>query len=815
MKTLFTATLFALTLVQVAGATNFYLSAKGNDRNDGTTKLTAWRTLRKLSEASRSMHPGDSIFLERGSVFYGTFTLYSPGSERQVIYVGAYGTGARPVISGAQKIGPWEAFRTNVWVADCARTPGDVFVNGKIQRLGRYPNKGYLTITSGTIESLTDTAANFQQKQWDNAQVVVRSGRFTIDKMPLKSIDKNTLIFSTQTSYALQPGFGYFIQAHINTLDSPGEWYYDAEGKKLYVYFGARKDPHDFEVEISAAESGLQMKGVSHVEIENLSFTKFRDAHVRIEHGVDIAIRNSDFSYSANNGLEISHCANVRVENSLISDSNNNGVEWKGNKDGYFVRNRIRRTGMLPGRGADGNGTYIALNITSEDPHAGKNLFQFNTIDTTGYLGIDFRTGHTQIRNNLIRGFCMIKDDGAGIYTWDNTYGDNFIDNNIVLNGIGAGEGTSEPNRAFVAGIYIDDRSRNIAVTKNMVSYCATAGIFVHNATDLTISDNTLAANGFAIANKERGQFYLKLDTLVPRNGNALLGLVVTKNKFVATTTGRYCVYLSAERKSHLNTPGNFRNNQYWASEGNAVLVKDYDHNVWCEVTDGLSLAQWQTEGHDEGSTFRLLTRRPDKAAKNLIANGDLGRGTEGWYVWPDQAGIAFSTQPKGLEVKFGANKEALLYHSGFALETNKVYRLVFKAMSPTKNKVEFVPMMANAPWHNLGDYTCFAVDSIKRTFTYYFTPSQPSKNARVNFKSNAPFWISDVSLQEVPGDAKFADDPAFRVIYNASIRTAAVSLTNGYSDIHGNEFAKSVALEPYASVILLRQSDMILGEKR
>ena len=41
----------------------------------------------------------------------------------------------------------------------------------------------------------------------------------------------------------------------------------------------------------------------------------------------------------------------------------------------------------------------------------------------------------------------MIKDDGAGIYTWDNTYGDNFIDNNIVLNGVGAGEGTSDTNR--------------------------------------------------------------------------------------------------------------------------------------------------------------------------------------------------------------------------------------------------------------------------------------------------------------------------------------------------------------------------------
>jgi len=123
--------------------------------------------------------------------------------------------------------------------------------------------------------------------------------------------------------------------------------------------------------------------------------------------------------------------------------------------------------------------------------------------------------------------------------------------------------------------------------------------------------------------------------------------------------------------------------------------------------------------------------------------------------------------------------------------------------------------MMAAAPWHNLGDYTCFAVDSVSRTFTYYFTPSAASKDARVNFKSNAPFWISEVSLQEVPHESRLTEDQAFRIIYNASIHPSAVSLTNGYSDLHGNRFSKSVALEPYASVILLRQSDMILGESR
>jgi parallel beta-helix repeat protein len=384
------------------------------------------------------------------------------------------------------------------------------------------------------------------------------------------------------------------------------------------------------------------------------------------------------------------------------------------------------------------------------------------------------------------------------------------------MNGTGSGDGTNEPSKLYASGIYIDDRSRNISVTKNMVSNCALAGIYIHNATDLIIRENTLASNGFALSNKERGQLYLKLDTLVARNGNSLLGLNVTKNKFVATSVGKYCMYFTADRRSHLATPGIFEENQFWAPDFELVLAKSYDHNVWCGTVEEISLPDWQEQGHDKKSSFRLLTRRPDETRmKNLIANGDLGKGTEGWYVWPEQAGIEFSTRPKGLGVTFGGNNEALLYHSGFALDENKTYRLVFKARSPQKGKVEFVPMMAGAPWHNLGDYTCFAVDTVKRTFTYYFTPSTSSKDARVNFKSTAPFWISEVSLQEVTVPARTADDQSFRIIYNATLRTVAVSLTNGYSDITGNRFSKSVALEPYASVILLKESEMLLGDNR
>src|SRR5258708_25776941 len=105
-------------------------------------------------------------------------------------------------------------------------------------------------------------------------------------------------------------------------------------------------------------------------------------------------------------------CQNPTIEHWVIEDSNNNGVEWSDNTNGIFIRNIIKRTGLHPGQGRSGNGKYIALSITSGNPGISKNLFQYNSIDSTGYLGIDFRAGGTTIKNNRVTNFCMIKDDG-------------------------------------------------------------------------------------------------------------------------------------------------------------------------------------------------------------------------------------------------------------------------------------------------------------------------------------------------------------------------------------------------------------------
>ncbi|HET6226397.1 MAG TPA: right-handed parallel beta-helix repeat-containing protein, partial [Bacteroidia bacterium] len=425
-------------------ATAYYFSSKGDDRNDGKSVAAAWKSLEKISKVQHLFRAGDSLLFECGSVFKGQINVATSG-----LYLGAYGFGAKPVISGSLEILEWVEHDRNIWKAECLNCtePANLFMKNIAQTVGRYPNTGYLTISAtSTVEtSITDASMLFKDGYWNGAEMVVRSGRWTIDNLPVKAYNHKTFTTSLTSSYPLQPGKGYFLQKHLATLDQPGEWFYQASTKQIYLYLKSGVNPKNEKIRVSVLDFGLTITNEQNVIIENLTFAHQQLAGVIVKGSKNISLQRIDILNSGKNGLEIINCENPCVENSFITNANNNGVEWHNNTGGTFSYNAISCTGIYPGRGASGDGTYIALRITSDTPAQGSNSFEHNTIDSTGYSGIDFRTGNTIIKNNNISNFCLIKDDGGGIYTWENTFGNTIIESNTISNGVGSGEGTINP----------------------------------------------------------------------------------------------------------------------------------------------------------------------------------------------------------------------------------------------------------------------------------------------------------------------------------------------------------------------------------
>lgn len=796
-----------------ASATTYYLSAKGDDRHTGKSKANAWRTLTRFNDAASDIQPGDSVLLERGSVFVGTLTIRFSGLMANEIYIGSYGVGHKPVVSGAEEIKNWTLLKQNIWVAQCASCstePENFFMDGKFQPLGRYPNEGYRKILcfSACETSLTDSLLTFADGYWDKAEVVVKSSRWTLDNLPVSTYHGKTFNFSSPASYPLQNGFGYFVQKHLATLDRPGEWFFDTTSKKIYVYTPPGVNPNQHTMKVSVHGSGLNVTNEHDLIIENLAFGYHASVAVTIKNSNNIALRFSDILFPGNNGVEVISCNNASLENNRITDANNNGVEWRNNINGSFINNSILRTGLHPGRGLSGNGTYNALSIASDVPLAGKNIFQYNTIDSTGYLGVDFRTGHTQIKNNVVSNFCMMKDDGAGIYTWGNEFGDNVIEGNIVLNGVGSGAGTTNPSQRFASGIYIDDRSSDILIKNNTVAYCATAGIFLHNVKKITVSGNTLFGNGNALLTKERGQLFIKRDAIVPMTTHAL-DLNVTRNKLVATQETSSCLFLSGTKKEEMESLGTFNLNQYSSPTADRVVIELYNDQDFCEAAIKSGLPAWQdASGKDGGSSFKAFhSRFADPNIKNLIANGTMTTGISGWIAWPERVTIVQDKAQRidgpSLKVVYPAGQsEALLYHGGLSFSSKKLYRLSFSAMGAKNGKVEFVPLMAIAPWQALGDYTCFSIGTTPKTYTYYFQPEKNYKEARVNFKSNATFWIDNITLQEVKTDKSFNEE-SVKLMFNPTKNVKAISLHEKYLDVDGKPVPHTFSLEAYSSKIL------------
>ncbi|WP_436776229.1 NosD domain-containing protein [Yinghuangia sp. YIM S09857] len=73
-------------------------AAAGSDSRAGTSAATAWSTLGKVSGAA--LQPGDTVLFKRGQKRNGDLALSRSGKAGARLTVGAYGTGARPVIGG-------------------------------------------------------------------------------------------------------------------------------------------------------------------------------------------------------------------------------------------------------------------------------------------------------------------------------------------------------------------------------------------------------------------------------------------------------------------------------------------------------------------------------------------------------------------------------------------------------------------------------------------------------------------------------------------------------------------------------------------
>jgi hypothetical protein len=112
-------------------ATTYYVDnclTVGNDLNNGTSTSTPWLTINKVNTST--FNPGDSILFESTCTWREQLTVPSSGSAGSPITFGAYGTGAAPIISGANLFTNWASSAGSLYYASYSTAPNQVFEDG-------------------------------------------------------------------------------------------------------------------------------------------------------------------------------------------------------------------------------------------------------------------------------------------------------------------------------------------------------------------------------------------------------------------------------------------------------------------------------------------------------------------------------------------------------------------------------------------------------------------------------------------------------------------------------------------------------------
>jgi len=805
MKLLLALTFFFL--CTTVSATDYYISSSGNDTNTGLSTSTSWKTIAKVNSAFANMKPGDQILFNRGDTFYGSLVISKSGASGSPITIGAYGTGEKPIITGFTTVTAWTNLGNNIWESANAvstlSTCNMVVINGMNTPMGRYPNTGYLTYqTFSTNISITSSSVNSAVTNWTGAEVVIKKMHWIIDKYPITNHSGGTITYSNGSSYNGVSNYGFFIQNDARTLDSANEWYYNPSTKKIQIY--STSTP--INILVSSVDKLAYVNGFQYVTINGLSFNGSNtDAISVTAPSVDqhIEIMNCNISYSGKDAIVAENSKYIKIENTVINYANNNAIVLDYNcSHASILNNSIRNTGIIPGMGANGDGTYIALKTDGAN-----SLIQYNKIDSTGFNGISFSgEAHCDsilIKNNFINHSCLLKDDGAGIYTYlypggTPQKGCRIVDN-IVLNSVGNSDGTSS-SETQAQGIYLDGNTVNMVVVGNTVANCANYGVFVNGSKNIKIENNTLYNN------KVQLYFY--------NWGPGITGINVKKNIYFSKNSSQLALgfYTAA---NDISTFGISDSNYYAKPYGDQLLIHTVNFTVDDYLGKPYNLAAWQSEYRQDQHSINLSNIQSEYNY-NFIGLNKFTK--EHFEVSDGLGGIANANctislvSNKKLDGSCllisnpSQNRNAVVLFNIGSIDRTKKYIVKFSSRSSKPNSyLKINAIQNNSPWGFTNSFWT-PIDTSRTENQLLVQFDLSDSNVSLDFtldNADQTVWIDNLQFYEVDTTMINKDD-YIDFMYNVTKSNKVVTLSQPMIDVKGVKYVNSITLLPFTSAVLM-----------
>ena len=625
--------LILISFSNISQAVNYYLSANGNDRNNGNSAETSWKTIERLNK--QKLIAGDSVLFKRGDIFTGEIVAGNSGSKKLSIIYGAYGSGEKPIITGAIRIDNWENIKGGMVVAKLPNKVYNLFCDDKQQILARFPNRGYLKIDGGQRSNITFSDFDLSQPEnyWEGSNIRFKAFEWEWRTSRVKDFSDHRITIADSSSNLFAAGWGYYFDNKFEELDTLCEWFYQDKEQKLYFI------PASENVSVKHIEAGIYQNGftvlkeVDHIGIRDLSIEMYEQNGI-IAEGKNENIRVSGIIVRniSQTGIFIGPSSTgCVIDNNRMVDSNGRGILAVEPQFMKITHNQVSRIGFMPGYGISGVNGMVGIGIvnieedkSSESIIASNNLISHNIVDSTGYGGIRMDGANSVLEYNAISHALCYLADGSAIYCWGNgenyTY-DNIIRNNIIHHVFGNGEATPSAGSSVIAnGIYVDNFCHGIQVEGNVVFDLSGSGIHINSdAHDNIAQHNTIynCSNGMSIAEWSRP--------------NSTFANNITGNLIFCTAGYQTAIELQNWLLPYTHTLGTLSKNTYYNFFEKYFFKESYlSADKEEKVSIKYTFESWQRKlGYDkDGTAYQLTSNLAGFSNSRIYVNGDENKKT-------------------------------------------------------------------------------------------------------------------------------------------------------------------------------------------
>lgn len=805
----------ALTGTTLSAAT-YYISSTGNDGNSGTSQSSPWRTIDRLQQVSTALLPGDQVLFQRGGVYPGHFTVNSSGTVAQPIVIGSYGSGALPVISGSVGTNGWTVQQGNVWRTSLTQPVKYVHIGDQLMTLARYPNSGWLRTSTATTTQLSSSGLTQPNGHWNGAELVLRSTNWCYENALVSSHANGGLQFPALVYNPGDHAWGFFLQNKLSELDSPGEWYHDANAGVLYFHAPGNADPNTLDVRASVFENGIEVGWQrQHISIRDLAFRHHGHAGV----------------YNTGSYVNVSNCDLGRSYYGIRSYGGYNAYEGNTVHHTYAsglgvldhhtaVRNNtVEDIALVPGMGESFWG-YYGMYVSGA-----ANTVSNNRIARTGNSAI-FLGGSPLVEKNVISDVLLTVNDGGGIY-WDSADGA-VIQDNIISNVGGNIESVAMDyaiNRPLGMGIYFGNAEiHDIIVRRNTVHHCSSAGVHVDHtmvSSGIEVRDNVLYGNDIQLSITDQSNTNGPGATAPFYRPN--FDDVYSGNTLYCLTKEQRCVQQYHVHGTNLVDFGTFTNNRYF-NPFNELSIKVI--NAQGGYVKDFNLERWRAErNEDNGSTRSPRIENAEeviaRTSANMITNGAFDYSTNGWSGWPTQGQIQYQAgllDNGALKVTYGSNAGSPEFYlrsdNMMNVQSGGWYELKFTIQSNAHGVVraDFKGQsQAATPNSIYARYIPF--DAQRRDVTLLFQSdlSEPGMMIFANHFSEPSYLLDNVEFYKVNVQTL---DPQERhvLLTNPTSIPVELPLNGCWRDVNGNLRSNSISLGAFSGIVLTKEDDLLCG---